>query len=627
MTNNSTGSTELNPRFSLPQGWTFDNGAPVPSMVGPEGDLRIAFVELALGPTMPATALEAWRKLDPAFDAPVLQERPAPSAGDWDKIHQVVFATPESESRLQLAFIRTLSSRAFVNLIWGTNAAASRRGAQMAEAVGSWKPEGLKEVSLGATALKWSPEHSRQLKEFALSAMSRLNVPGASIAIVQDGHIVYSEGMGVRSLDRPEPVTAKTRFMIGSTTKALTSLLIARLVDQKKLSWSTKVIDLLKGFALADPKITERLEMRHTVSASTGMPRQDYEFIFRHSRISPEARMAEMRAMRPTTGFGETFQYSNLLVAVGGYAAARACVPDGPLEDAFDKAIREHVFHPLGMNDTYLRQEDALRGEAAAPHASGFDGRAHNIPLAMENSVYSVAPAGGAWSTAADLARYVMMELASGRLPGGERLLSEAALLERRQPGIKVDDKNSYGLGLIISSESGLRVIHHGGNTLGFSADMYFLPDSGFGAVVLSNAYGAIEFLAAIREKVRELIFGAEARAEDMVETAATGKRDSLAKLKTRVKTDAQSAAWIDETLGTYRCAELGGARISRNEQGYIVHFDEWSSDVAAEIQPAGDRLLRLTSPPWAGALKMLVRENELILDAAQMKYVFKKEN
>jgi hypothetical protein len=155
---------------------------------------------------------------------------------------------------------------------------------------------------------------------------------------------------------------------------------------------------------------------------------------------------------------------------------------------------------------------------------------------------------------------------------------------------------------------------------------MYFLPDSGFGAVVLSNAYGAVEFLAAIREKVRELIFGAEARAENMVETAATGKRDSLAKLKTRVKTDAQSTGWIDETLGTYRCAELGGARISRNEQGYIVHFDEWSSDVAAEIQPAGDRLLRLTSPPWAGALKMLVRENELILDAAQMKYAFEKE-
>jgi hypothetical protein len=116
MADDPTASTELHSRFSLPQGWAFDNAAPLPSMAGPEGDLRIAFVELALGPTMPATALEAWHKLDPAFDAPVLQERPSPSAGYWDKIHQVVFATPESESRLQVAIIRTLGSRAYVNL-------------------------------------------------------------------------------------------------------------------------------------------------------------------------------------------------------------------------------------------------------------------------------------------------------------------------------------------------------------------------------------------------------------------------------------------------------------------------------------------------------------------------------
>jgi CubicO group peptidase (beta-lactamase class C family) len=627
MENPSTASAETkNYRFSLPQGWTLDNDAPVPTMTCPEGDLHVSFVELESAGTVQATALAAWRKLDPAFDARVLQEYPAAAAQGWDKIYQVLFATPANESRFLLALIRTLGSRAYVNLVRGTNAAASRRNAQMAEAIGSWKPEGLKETSLTAEAQHWSTERSRQLKDFALSAMNSLNVPGASIAIVQEGQIVYAEGLGVRSLDRPEPVTVQTRFMLGSVTKALTTFLMARLVDQKRLSWSMRVVDLLKGFKLADPEITQRLQMRHTVSASTGMPRQDYEFIFRYSGITPEARMAEMSTMRPTTGFGETFQYSNLLVAAGGYAAARACIPEGPLEDVYDHVMRELVFRPLGMNDTFLRQEDALRGEAAAPHAMGFDSRAHNIPLSMEMSVYSVAPAGGVWSTAPDLARYILMELANGRLPAGEPLISEEVLLERHRPGVKIDDKNSYGLGLIISNESGLRVIHHGGNTLGFSADMYFLPDSRFGAVVLTNAYAAIEFLAGIRQKIRELIFGAEPRAENIVETAKIGKADFLTRLQTRVKADAESTAWIEEILGTYRSAELGGARISRNDQGYRIHFDEWSSNLAAEIQPGGDRLVRLISPPWAGAMKMLVRDGELVLDAAQMKYVFKKE-
>ena len=627
MENPSIASAETeNYRFSLPQGWTFDNDAPVPTMACPEGDLRVSFVELESAGTVQATALAAWRKLDPAFDAFVLQEYPAASTEAWDKTYQVLFATPASESRFQVAIVRTLGSRAYVNLIQGTNAAASRRNAQMAEAIGSWKPEGLKEIFLTAEAQRWSTEHSRQLKDFALSAMNSLNVPGASIAIVQDGRIVYAEGLGVRSLDRPEPVTVQTRFMLGSVTKALTTFLMARLVEQKRLSWSTRVVDLLKGFALADPEITQRLQMRHTASASTGMPRRDYEFIFRYSGITPEARIAGMKTMLPTTGFGETFQYSNLLVAAGGYAATRACIPDGPLEDAFNEMMKELVFCPLGMNDTFLRQEDALRGDAAAPHAMGFDGRAHNIPISMEMSVYSVAPAGGVWSTAPDLAHYVLLELANGRLPGGEPLISEEVLLERRRPGIKIDDKNSYGLGLIISNESGLRVIHHGGNTLGFSADMYFLPDSGFGAVVLTNAYAATEFLAGIRLKIYEMIFGAEPRAEEIVNTAKMAKEDFLARLQTRVKTDAESTAWIEGILGTYRSADLGGARISRNDHGYRVDFDEWSSDVAAEIQIGGDRLLRLISPPWAGTMKMLVREGELVLDAAQMKYVFKME-
>ena len=627
MENPSTGSAEAeNYRFSLPQGWTFDNDAPVPTMACPEGDLHVSFVELEAAGPVQETALAAWRKLDPTFAATVLQEYPAASTQGWDKVWQVAFATPASESRFQVAIIRTLGSRAYVNLISGTNDAVSRRNAQMAEAIGSWKPEGLKEISLTAKAQCWNTEHSRQLKEFALSAMNSLNVPGAAIAIVQDGHIVYVEGLGVRSLDRPEPVTLQTRFMIGSVTKALTTFLMARLVDQKRLSWSTPVVDLLKGFALADPEITQRLHMRHTASASTGMPRQDYEFIFRYSGVTPEERMAQMKAMRPTTGFGETFQYSNLLVAAGGYAAARACISEGPLEEAFDRVMSDLVFRPLRMNDTFLRQEDALRGEAAAPHAMGFDGRVHNIPISMELSVYSAAPAGGIWSTAPDLARYVLLELANGRLAGGELLISEEALLERRRPGIKIDDKNFYGLGLIISNESGLRVIHHGGNTLGFSADMYFLPDSGFGAVVLTNAYAAISFLAGIRQKIRELIFGAEPRAEKNVETAKMAKGDFLTRLQTRVKADPESTAWIEETLGTYRSAELGGASISRNDQGYRIDFDEWSSNLAAEIQPGGDRLLRLISPPWAGAMKMLVRDGELVLDAAQMKYVFKKE-
>ncbi len=129
--------------------------------------------------------------------------------------------------------------------------------------------------------------------------------------------------------------------MIGSSTKPLTTLMMARLIDQGKFAWTTPVRDLLPDFELGDPDITRKLEMRHTVCACTGMPRRDVDFVFRFEGISPEQRLLEMRTMRPTTGFGETFQYSNLLVAAGGYAAAPAFSLAARSKLAYEEAMRD----------------------------------------------------------------------------------------------------------------------------------------------------------------------------------------------------------------------------------------------------------------------------------------------
>jgi CubicO group peptidase (beta-lactamase class C family) len=111
--------------------------------------------------------------------------------------------------------------------------------------------------------------------------------------------------------------------MIGSSTKPLTTLMMAKLIDQGKVAWQTRVCDLLSGFALADVELTARLELLHTASASTGMPRQDLEFIFRHSGITAEQRMEQMRSMTPTTGFGETFRYPMRSILTAGRAGFR----------------------------------------------------------------------------------------------------------------------------------------------------------------------------------------------------------------------------------------------------------------------------------------------------------------
>jgi len=619
---------ELSSDIPTPPGWSSDHSAGLSTLVAPEGDLRITFVELEPKATIQETALAAWRMLDPGFASPVMREVAAPPLGEWEEMHQIIYEAPASEARVELAVVRRLAGRTFVNLVRGSNAAVSRRGAQLNEAIGSWKPKGYQRANLkDAAAAEWTGQLSRQLKEFVLSAMAALQIPGVSIAVVQGGRIAYAEGLGVRSIEDKAPVTPQTRFMIGSTTKPLTTLLMAKLVEQKKLSWSTLVCDLLPGFALADPEITKRLELRHTASASTGMPRQDTEFIFRYSGIRPEDRIAQMKTMRPTTGFGETFQYSNFLVAAGGYAAARAFAANSSLESAYNDALTELVFRPLGMKDSFVRQEDALQGEAASPHAMNFDGGISRIPLSMEMSVYSVAPAGAAWSTGPDLCRYLLLELGNGRMPEGERVIDEAILLERRRRGVKIDEHSSYGLGLIVTDESGLQVVHHGGNTLGFSTDLFLVPEKDLGVVVLTNVYQVNVFLAAVRQNIFELAFGAEPKAEKTIAAAARMNQDGVALLRQKVTIDPAALDWVNELVGRYNCAELGAAVLTRREDGFWMQFDEWGSAVGGEIQSGGDRLLRLVSPPWRGGLKLLVDPGggRLSLDAGQSKYVFSK--
>ncbi len=614
--------------IALPEGWAVTPGATPLTIVGPENDIRIEFVEMARSGEVHDLALAAWRTLDPEFNLPIQQQTRAPAEDGWESHTQIVYQTPAAQGRAAVAIVRTLGGRAYINLVTGTKAAFSRRMAQLGQIVEGWKPQGLTSTNLAdRERTVWGEAQSRELNEFVRAAMEQMRIPGVSIAIVESGRVAYAQGFGTTRVGSQEAVSPGTAFMIGSATKALTTLMMARLVERGDFRWETPVIDVLEGFALADPGLTRKLQMRHTVCACTGMPRRDLDFIFKYAGITPEQRMAEMRTMKPTTGFGETFQYSNYLVAAGGYAAAHAFAPEESLESAYERAMQDLVFQPLEMSSTVLRQDDALRQKHAYPHGLDFEGQCREIPLDMEGAVYSVAPAGAAWSTATDLAQYLLLELMDGRTPAGQEVLSTAALKRRRNPEIKIVEKASYGLGLFLSEEQGIPTIGHGGNTLGFSADMYFLPTKDLGVVVLTNLYFANFFLGAVRQKVFEILFGATPKAEEMIADAIVSRDDKVAKMRARVSTDAPAIALLEATVGGYASQELGPARIENRNGEYRIEFESWGSALAVEAEANGDQLLVITSPPLSGALRFQVAPDRqaLILDAGQMKYTFVK--
>ncbi len=114
--------------------------------------------------------------------------------------------------------------------------------------------------------------------------------------------------------------------------------------------------------------------VKHLICACTGMPRQDMEWLLEFGDLTPAKAMEVLGTMQPTSSFGELFQYSNPMAAAAGYLAGHTLYPDQELGAAFDRAMQELVFDPLGMHDTTLDFVAARKGNVALPHAPDVDG-------------------------------------------------------------------------------------------------------------------------------------------------------------------------------------------------------------------------------------------------------------
>lgn len=611
--------------FKISLGWKLDKKTM--ALTCPEGDFTIYYIQMPFDEDVEALALKAWHSVDPDFNAKVLRKTTMPTKDGWEKDYMIRYDIPAAESRLADAQVRVLDGIAYINLLTGSHAGFSRRGAQIKSALLSWRPNTLKREDLsGKKAKPFTQAQAKELTSFIEEGMKQLGVPGLAIQIVQDNKIVFSHGFGVTQKGSPEPVTPQTLFMIGSITKPLTSLMMAKLVDLGIIDWDMPVVKALPGFTLADADLTKKLLMKHTVSASTGMPRRDMEIVFAPAD-SGEATIKQMATMAPTTGFGETFQYSNHLVALGGFAAANVYKDSGSLLEKYNAAMQELIFKPLGMHNTFLHSIGQSKPDMATPHAQNFNGRTSRMPQAQEDWQYAIAPAGSAWSNVEDMIKYVMLELNNGKDTQGNNIISEKQLLLRRAPSIKMTDDKSYGLGIMIANEKGLTIMRHNGATMGFASDLFFLPEQNIGAVILTNVQGAGADLAnAIRQRLLELLFDAKSSADAQIVTAANQRKEANALLHTRVSMDPAETAWVTEYIGTYHNADLGDARITSSDKGFEIDINNRAHSILGSRKDVdGTLLLVLIDAPFIGIRMQVQKEpvKKLILDAGQMKYEF----
>ena len=344
---------------------------------------------------------------------------------------------------------------------------------------------------LGLTSASAQQRPLDGLDAYIARGMTDWRVPGLAIVVVKDDSVVFIKGYGVRELGKPDPETVHTRFGNMSTTKAFTALLVAMLADSGRVAFDDPVQKYLPGLQFADPYVTRELTVRDLLTHRVGFADPDY--LWGSSGWDLAAMIPRLKLVPATTSFRSRFQYNNVTYAVSGEVAAHAA------GTTWQSLMHARIYGPLGMTESYPDAREMLAAgvtDVSAPHGIVRD-TVRVLPVAS-TVTDGIAPAGAAFSTATDMAKWLRFLLDSGKV-AGRRLVSGQNFAELFRPQQIVQRPfyptatlthphfQAYGLGWILQDYRGEFIAIHTGSIEGRSAIIGLIPDRRVGVAIFTN--------------------------------------------------------------------------------------------------------------------------------------------
>lgn len=341
---------------------------------------------------------------------------------------------------------------------------------------------GLPGCSLGAAAPGGSDSVRIQSAAAALPALARdlmqkTGVPGLSLAVVHRGETLLAEGFGVCRAGGSEAVNADTVFQLASISKPVGATVVARQVGEGRVRWDSPMRELLPWFKLGKGDTHARLTVADLYAHRSGLP--DHAGDDLEEMGWPQREVLERLRLQPLEPLGTHYAYTNAgLTAAALGVAAHAGTDWATLSE-------KTLYEPLGMTRTTSRYADFMRqGNRAVGHVRGGTGWE---PGAQRNADPQ-SPAGGASSSARDMARWLALLLAQGRWRGRQLVGADAlqAALSPQAPG------GAYGYGFNVGTlgEGGPRMNSHSGAfQLGAATCFMMVPALDAGVIVLTNSW------------------------------------------------------------------------------------------------------------------------------------------
>lgn len=363
------------------------------------------------------------------------------------------------------------------------------------------------------SALEQSATQAR-IDQLVNRVITQFKIPGVAVGIIKDDKVIHLKGYGVANLETQSKVNQETLFKIASNSKAFTAAALAMLVDQGKLDWQDKVVKYLPNFRMYDPWVTKEFNIRDLLTHRSGLRIGAGDLMLwpEPTLFTRQDVIENLRYLKPVTSFRDEYAYDNLLYIVAGELVAKIA---GMSWEVF---VESQIFAPMKMENCVAGGIDpVVQTNIVAPHAVVSNELLLLAENKMSRQTSLMAAAGGIKCSAADLLKWITVQLNHGEMANGEHLFSDAQARKMWTPVTVLPiskssqefDKTthrSYALGWRVSDYYGHWQVSHTGSLAGSRSKIILLPNLKLGIVILTNQQSNYARNALSRGLLAELV-------------------------------------------------------------------------------------------------------------------------
>lgn len=447
-------------------------------------------------------------------------------------------------------------------------------------------------LSLSIFSSKAQVITSAEIDALVERTLKTFDVPGIAVAVIKDDKVIHAKGYGVRSLKTQQKVDENTLFGVASNSKAYTAAALGMLVDQKKITWDTKVTDIIPEFKLYNPYVTEEFTIRDLLCHRSGMGLGAGDLMMwpDSSDFTKTDIIHNLRYLKPVSSFRSKYDYDNNLYIVAGEVVAR--VSGISWEDFVEKRIMQ----PLGMSKTAAslsRLKD--KSNVIDPHAP-VNGKVQAIGIDWSETANA---AGGIYSSVSDMSKWVIAQINGGKYgDGSKRLFSQDVHEEMWAPQTIIPVRgttaynthfSAYGLGWFLSDVKGYKQATHTGGLAGVVTQVTILPEMKLGIIVFTNQQVGAAFTA-ITNTIKDSYLGMPKtdRVTEYHARVVAGNENAkkiTGEIWTAIDAQQKNNTKIDlnQFTGTFRDAWFGDVTISL-KNGKLMFVSKRSPRLSGEM-------------------------------------------